>query len=77
MFLSVCTNLEYYLGCPFIVSTESSGWAGQADSQLLSVCGNIHQRAGILLLIESFCVALAFGACHTKRITVNTDDVLR
>lgn len=43
------------------------GW--QADSQLLSVCGNIHQQAGILLLIESFCVAFAFRACHTKRVT--------
>lgn len=72
----VCTDLEHYLWCPFIVSMESSEWAGQADSQLLSVCGNIHQRAGILLLIEP-CVPLAFGACHTKRITVNTDDVSR
>lgn len=56
---------------------ESSEWAEQADSQLLSVCGNIHQQAGILLLIESFCMALAFGACHTKRVTVNADDVSR
>lgn len=64
-YLSVQT-FEYYLGCTYIVSMESSEWAGQADSQLLNVSGNIHQRAGILLLIESFCVALAFGTCHTK-----------
>lgn len=59
------------------MSMEGSEWARQADSQLLSVCGSIHQQAGILVLIESFCVTLAFGACYAKRITVNTDDVSR
>lgn len=42
----VCANIEYYLWCRFIVSMKSSEWASQADSQLLSACGNIRQQAG-------------------------------
>lgn len=67
----VCTNLKCYPWCPFSVSMKGGGWASRAASQLLCAPGNIQQRAGNgsgVPPVESSCVVLAFGACHTKTV---------